>query len=181
MRAEIEPVVDELRHAGLRWRCRLLVGGNDQIAEHLHGAPLVIVEDLALICLLAGAGGGRGCACSGLRLRGRGSGRGAQNLKEIAAADVHGLPPRDSVFLTWSAMYSDGPPAQRGDGQRRILVGVADKRRGVGDEQILAVPRLAILIQHGGLGIVAHLRGAHFVDDLAAARDAPVACRPMLA
>ena len=37
---------------------RALVGGNDQVAEHLHGAPLVIVEDLALVRLLRGGAAG---------------------------------------------------------------------------------------------------------------------------
>src|SRR5438874_1483568 len=64
-----------------------------------------------------------------------------------------------------------GAPAERRDRKRRILVGVADERRGVGDEKILAVPGLAPLVEHAALGVVAHLGGADLVDDFAATRN----------
>src|SRR6185437_3770153 len=66
-------------------------------------------------------------------------------------------------------------PAERADRQRGILVRVTHKRSGIGDEKILAIPCLAMLIQHGAVWIVAHFRGADFMDDLAASRNTPLA------
>src|SRR5579862_6740625 len=48
------------------------------------------------------------------------------------------------------------PPRQRADGQRRILIRIADERRRIGHKQVLHVVRLAILVQRRHLRIVAH-------------------------
>src|ERR1035438_9403195 len=149
-RAEVEPIVDELGDAGGGGAAGVLVGGDDEIAEHLHGPPLVGVENLALVRLLRGRGRGRrGVGVFGLCLRGRGGGCKAQDVDEIAAGDVHVLLLRDWLLkIPFPDLVGDvvaGAPAQRRDGERRVLVGVAGEGRGVGDEQILAVPRLAPL------------------------------------
>ena len=69
----------------------VLVGRNDEVAEHLHGAPLVVVEDLARVRLLRRGRGGRGVLVPGLRLRGSGGGSDSQDCDQIAAGDVHGF------------------------------------------------------------------------------------------
>ena len=79
----------------------MLVGGDDQVAEHLHGTPLVVVEDLALILDGRGACGGRRMSVLRL-LRGGGGRRDAQDLDEIAAGDIHGS--IRFLFFIWSAM-----------------------------------------------------------------------------
>src|ERR1035438_5008705 len=90
--AEVEPVVDELGDAGGGGAAGVLVGGDDEIAEHLHGAPLVVVENLPLVHFLRGLGRGRrGVRVFGLRLRGRDGWCDAQEVDEIAAGDVHVL------------------------------------------------------------------------------------------
>src|SRR5258708_24652672 len=63
-------------------------------------------------------------------------------------------------------------PRQRDDGERRILIRIADERSGVGHEKILRLVRLAIFIEHGLSGIVAHPYRAKLVDDLTARGDA---------
>src|SRR6202012_397007 len=62
-------------------------------------------------------------------------------------------------------------PRQGADGEGRILIRIADERRGVGHGPVLHVVRLAIFIQRRRLGIVAHTDGADFVNDLAPGRD----------
>src|SRR5947208_1193869 len=62
-------------------------------------------------------------------------------------------------------------PGQGDDGERGILVRIAGERSAVRHEKVLHVMRLAVLIQHAGPGIVAHTRGAHLVNNSAAARD----------
>src|SRR5215217_4213837 len=62
-------------------------------------------------------------------------------------------------------------PRERHDGVCGILVRVADERRRVGDEQVLHLVRLAVLVQWTGARVVAHADGADLVDDRAAARD----------
>src|ERR1017187_3834199 len=100
-RSEVQPVVDKRGDAGGGGAAGVFVGGDDEIAEHLRGAPLVVVEDLPPIRLLGGCGR-RGVDVPGWRLRGRGGGRDTQDVDEIAARDVHvlllkGLAPKDSV------------------------------------------------------------------------------------
>src|SRR5277367_6519213 len=63
-------------------------------------------------------------------------------------------------------------PRQSGDRERRILVGIADKRRGIGDKQILHFVRLAVFVERGSTRIVPHPHGAKFVDDLTPNADA---------
>src|SRR5471030_3505254 len=69
-------------------------------------------------------------------------------------------------------------PAEGRDAERGVLIRVARKGRGVGDEKVFAIPRLAVLVENRSLGIVAHLGGPHLMDDFTAARDAPVAVSP---
>src|SRR5690242_12351634 len=63
-------------------------------------------------------------------------------------------------------------PGHGDDGQGRILIRIADERRGVGDEQIFHFVRLAIFVEHRFRWIVAHTHCAEFVDDFAAGGDA---------
>src|SRR5882724_5037771 len=51
-------------------------------------------------------------------------------------------------------------PRQRHDRQRRILVRITHERRGIGDEDILYVMRLAIAIQGRRFGVVSHPHAA---------------------
>src|SRR3989449_980176 len=55
-------------------------------------------------------------------------------------------------------------PRQRHDGPRGILTRRADVARAVDDKQVPDVVRLLKLVQHRGLGIVAHARRAQLVD-----------------
>ena len=47
-----------------------------------------------------------------------------------------------------------GTPGERDDRVGRVLVGIADERGGVGDEEVLDVVCLAEPVQHGGLRVV---------------------------
>src|SRR5205809_4440004 len=55
-------------------------------------------------------------------------------------------------------------PRERHDGPRGILTRRADVARAVDDKQVPDVMRLLKLVQHRGLGIVAHARRAQLVD-----------------
>src|SRR5258708_2384731 len=63
-------------------------------------------------------------------------------------------------------------PRQRDDGERRILIRIADERSGVGHEKILRLVRLAIFIEYRFSGIVAHPHCAKLMDNLTARGDA---------
>src|SRR5215469_3402458 len=65
-----------------------------------------------------------------------------------------------------------GAPSQRDDRECWVLVWIADKRRGVGDEQVLHLVRLAVLVQHRRRRIVAHPNGAEFMNNFAASGNA---------
>ena len=56
-------------------------------------------------------------------------------------------------FLDLIGNVVGSAPAEGGNGESGVLVGIADEGCGVGDEQILHVPCLAILVEHGRLGI----------------------------
>src|ERR1700728_1515105 len=47
-RPERDPTVQKFRHPSLGRAAAALIGGDDQIAQHTHRAPLMIVEGLAL-------------------------------------------------------------------------------------------------------------------------------------
>src|ERR1700738_351136 len=64
-----------------------------------------------------------------------------------------------------------GPPREGHDGEGGILVGIGDKRSGVGHEEIPDIVGLAIAVQGRGLRVAAHAHSAQFMDDLAALRD----------
>ena len=78
-------------------------------------------------------------------------------------------------------MYSDVRHPSAEIVKRRVFICVADKRRRIRNEQIFAVPCLTVLIQYGGLGIVAHLRRAHLMNNFASSRDAPIPVRARFA
>src|SRR5882762_1405112 len=72
------------------------------------------------------------------------------------------------AFFGFVEKILGGAPGERHDRECRIFVRVGDQRRAIGDKQILHVVRLAETIEHGGLRIGAHARGAHLVNNLAA-------------
>ena len=57
--------------------------------------------------------------------------------------------------------------------QSRILIRIADKRRGIGHKQILHFMRLAIFVQRGGARIAPHADRAQLMNDLAADAEMP--------
>ncbi|KAG5725587.1 hypothetical protein E4T56_gene16443, partial [Termitomyces sp. T112] len=57
-----------------------------------------------------------------------------------------------------------GPRGQRHIGERRVLARAGRHLRAIGDKQIGNVMRLAPLVEHAGLRVMAHARAAHFVD-----------------
>src|SRR5215831_7042955 len=57
-----------------------------------------------------------------------------------------------------------GAPAQRHDRPRGILATGVDERTAIDDEQILYIVRLLKLVQNRCLGVVAHARGAKFMN-----------------
>src|SRR5882724_8266868 len=65
-----------------------------------------------------------------------------------------------------------GTPAQRHDGPGGILATGIDESAAVHDEQVFDVVRLLVLIEDRGFRIVAHARGAHFVDGPTLGQDA---------
>src|ERR1051325_4331432 len=56
------------------------------------------------------------------------------------------------------------PSGQRHHGERRVLAAVRHESGAVGDAEILDVVRLVEFVQDRGLRVVAHSRGADFVD-----------------
>src|SRR5882762_3929733 len=72
------------------------------------------------------------------------------------------------AFFGFVEKILGGAPGERHDRECRIFVRVGDQRRAIGDKQILHLVRLAETIEHGGLRIGAHARGAHLVNNLAA-------------
>src|SRR5918993_30742 len=64
-----------------------------------------------------------------------------------------------------------GPPRERDDRVRGILVGIAHERRAVGDEEVAHVVRLAEAVERAAPPIIPHPYRADFVDDGTAARD----------
>src|ERR1035438_6425648 len=59
-------------------------------------------------------------------------------------------------------------PSQRDDRERGVLIGIADKWRGIGYEQILHFMRLAIFVQDRLRWIAAHANRSELMNDLAA-------------
>src|SRR5690349_13371360 len=57
------------------------------------------------------------------------------------------------------------PPRKRHDAERHVFVWLAHHRRRVAHEQVFDIVRLAVAVQHGSFGILAHARRAGLVDD----------------
>ena len=56
-------------------------------------------------------------------------------------------------FLDFVDNVVGGTPTEGGDREGGVLVGIADKGGGVGDEQILAIPSLAVWLRTDVLGL----------------------------
>src|SRR5439155_9230795 len=74
-------------------------------------------------------------------------------------------------FLRLIKQVIRSSPRQRHNRERRIFVRIGHKGRGIGNEQILHIVRLAIFVQYRSLRIHSHSRGAEFMNDHAAIGD----------
>src|SRR5262245_35772256 len=92
----------------------------------------------------------------------------------MAAASVRSVSLRVRSDMTFSHFLGEilgGAPRERDDRVRRVLVGIADEGRRIGDKQIPHVVRLAELVERTATPVVAHAYGADLVNNPAARRD----------
>src|SRR5205814_10420008 len=109
MFSEIQPVVDELRNTCLRGAPAALVSRHNQVAEHMNGVPLMIVENFTLIRTFGGRSVVVACMRVCLRETGAGSGRGngrrrTNDMEKFAAADGGWS---CFSFLRWILIFHD--------------------------------------------------------------------------
>src|SRR5690348_9572534 len=93
-------------------------------------------------------------------------------VRRISRREMDSLAMLDVSLSGFVEEVLGGAPRESHDGERRIFVGIGDERCPIGDEEVLDVMRLAEAVENGGLGIGAHARGAHFVNDFSASLDA---------
>src|SRR6266480_6735544 len=87
-----------------------------------------------------------------------------------SAPDVRTISQRTLFHLIGDVLA--GAHRQRENRPRRVLVRLRHKGRAVGEEEVLAVVRLAPAVRHGRLRVVPHAGPAQLVDDGAACGDA---------
>src|SRR5215831_2266735 len=74
----------------------------------------------------------------------------------------------DIAFPHFFSQVLGRSPRESNNAQRDVLVRLAHEGRGVAHEKILHVMRLAVLVQRGGLRVLAHPYGPRLVNDDAA-------------
>src|SRR3989454_1056705 len=119
---------------------------------------------------LASRPGPRGAPGGGDARGGRGWLSGVQSRRgRLSAPDVRTGSQRALSHLIGDVVAR--AHRQRENRPRRVLIRLGHEGPTVGDEQVLAVVRLAPTVRHGGLRVVPHARPAQLVDDDAAGGD----------
>ena len=145
--------VDPRRGARRDRARRAVLDGNDQVGQPLERAVLGRRQGLRRVgpaaCRLRTRAGG-------LPAPPRDRRRPPRSASGPVAAAHRAVTSQTLPFLISSARYSAVRQASAMMRVGRVLVGVADERRGVGDEEVLHLVRLTVLVEHARLRIVAH-------------------------